>query len=99
MSKKKFKEVKRNKEKGESKSLRQAVLSFFDQSPGVSFNFKQLARQVGPKNKAVNQQLFEVLEELESAGKLTQLPDGTYASTRKTKTIEGVVDPVTPRFA
>jgi ribonuclease R len=99
MSKKKFKEVKRNKEKGESKSLRQAVLAFFDQSPGVSFNFKQVARQVGPKNKAVNKQLFEVLEELERAGKLSQLPDGTYASTRKTKTIEGVVDHVNPRFA
>jgi ribonuclease R len=99
MSKKKFKEVKRNKEKSGGKSLRQAVLSFFDQSPGVSFSFKQLARQVGPKNKAINNQLFEVLEELESGGKLTQLPDGTYSSTRKTKTIEGVVDHVNPRFA
>jgi ribonuclease R len=99
MSKKKFKEVKRGKEKSENKSLRRAVLSFFDQSPGVSFNFKQLARQVGPKNKAINKQLFEVLEELESSGKLSQLPDGTYASRRKTKTVEGVVDHVNPRFA
>ena len=99
MSKKKLKEQKKKKHKEEGKSLRQAVLSFFDESPGASFHFKQLARQVGPKNKAANQSLFEVLEELEKSGKLIQLADGSYASTKKTKTVEGVVDHVNPRFA
>ena len=96
---KKNKEHKKKKHKGEGKSLRQAVLSFFDESPGASFNFKQLARQLGPKNKAGNQQLFTLLDELEEAGKLIQLADGSYASTKKTKTTEGVVDHVNPRFA
>ena len=99
MSKKKFKEHKEKKQKKEGKSLRQAVLSFFDESPGASFSFKQLAREVGPKNKAVNKQLFDLLEELETAGKIRQLPDGSYGSTRKVETIEGIVDHVNPRFA
>ena len=96
---KKNKEHKKKKQKGEGKSLRQAVLSFFDESPGASFNFKQLARQLGPKNKTGNQQLFTLLDELEKAGKLIQLADGSYGSTKKTKTAEGVVDHVNPRFA
>ncbi|MEJ0055192.1 MAG: ribonuclease R [Bacteroidota bacterium] len=99
MSKKKFKEQKQKKQKKESTSLRQVILSFFDESPGVSYNFKQLARQIGPKNKAANKDLFTLLDELESAGKIQQLADGSFASTRKIETLEGVVDHVNPRFA
>ncbi len=79
--------------------MRQAILSFFDESPGVSYNFKQLARQIGPKNKAANKDLFTLLDELESAGKIRQLADGSFASTKKSETLEGVVDHVNPRFA
>ncbi len=99
MSKKKFKEHKQKKQKAEGKSLRHAVLSFFDDSRGASFNFKQLARQVGPKNKAVNDQLFALLDELEASGKIRQLADGSYTSARKSETLVGVVDHVNPRFA
>jgi ribonuclease R len=99
MSKKKFKEQKQKKQKKEETSLRQVVLSFFDESPGVSYNFKQLARQIGPKNKAANKDLFTLLDELETAGKIRQLADGSFASTKKTETLEGVVDHVNPRFA
>ncbi len=99
MSKKKFKEHKHKKEKEEGKSLRHAVLAFFNDSPGASFNFKQVAREIGPKNKAVNKQLFDLLEELEESGKIKQLADGSYTSTKKVETLEGVVDHVNPRFA
>ncbi len=99
MSKKKFKEHKKKKQKEEGKSLRHAVLSFFNESPGASFNFKQVAGEIGPKNKTVNQQLFALLEELEESGKIRQLADGSYTSTKKIDTLEGVVDHVNPRFA
>ena len=99
MSKKKFKEHKQKKQKEEGKTLRQAVLSFFNESPGISFSFKQLARQLGPKNKIVNKKLFAVIEELEESGKIRLLADDSYMSTRKSETAEGVVDHVNPRFA
>ena len=99
MSKKKFKEHKQKKQKEEHKSLRKAVIAFFDESPGASFDFKQLARRIGPRNKAVNKELFQLLEELEESGKIRQLADGSFASTKKINTIEGIVDHVNPRFA
>src|SRR6185436_18666487 len=99
MSKKKFQERKQKKQQSEGKSLRSAVLNFFDESPGASYSFKQVARQVGQKNKVINDQLFKILEELESSQKILQLADGTYASTRKAQTTEGIVDHVNPKFA
>jgi ribonuclease R len=99
MSKKKFQERKQKKQQPEGKSLRNAVLDFFDESPGASFGFRQVARQVGPKNKVANEQLFKILEELQASGKIHQLADGSYASLRKADTVEGVVDHVNPKFA
>ncbi len=99
MSKKKFQERKQKKQQSEGKSLRSAVLNFFDESPGASYGFKQVARHVGQKNKTSNNQLFKILEELESSQKIVQLADGSYASTRKAEMIEGVVDHVNPKFA
>src|SRR3954468_12547177 len=99
MSKKKFQERKQKPKQSEGKSLRSAVLNFFDESPGASYSFKQVARHIGEKNKAINDQLFKLLEELESSGKIEQLADGSYVSTRKIETIEGLVDHVNPKFA
>ncbi len=99
MSKKKFKEQKQKKQKNEGKSLRQAILSFFDQAPGLSYGFKEVAREIGPKNKAANKDIFTILDELESAGKIHQLADGSFASTKKIETLEGIVDHVNQRFA
>lgn len=99
MSKKKFKERKQKKQKEEVKSLRKTVLSFFDESPGQSFDFKQLARQIGRKDKDLNKELFRLLDELEDDGKIRRLADGSYGSTRKVETLEGVVDHVNPKFA
>ncbi len=79
--------------------MRQTVLSFFDESPGVSYDFKRLARQIGPKNKAANKDLFTILEELEASGKIQVLADGSFSSTKKIESLEGVVDHVNPRFA
>ena len=62
MSKKKFKERKQKKQKEEVKSLRKTVLFFFDESPGQSFDFKQLARQIGRKDKGLNKELFRLLD-------------------------------------
>lgn len=99
MSKRKFKEKKQKKQKETHTSLFRQVLNLFDENPGRVYDFKQIARKAGAKNKALNQDLFSILENLEESGKIRQLPHGGYTSTRKTDTITGVVDHVNVRFA
>lgn len=99
MSKKKFKEKKQKKQKETHTSLFRQVLNLFDENPGRVYDFKQIARKAGAKNKALNQDLFSILGNLEESGKIRQLPHGGYTSTRKTDTITGVVDHVNVRFA
>jgi ribonuclease R len=99
MSKKKFKEKKEKKVIGEVKSLRKSILEIFDNSPGKPYDFKQIARKAGLKKKALNKEIFKILDDLVDENKIKQLPTGTYASARKPKTITGKVDHVNPRFA
>ena len=99
MSKKKFKEKKEKKHKDERRSLRQEMLELFDENPGRGYDFKQIARRIGLKKKALNKDLFALLEELEEDGKIKQLPNGSFTSTKKPETLSGKVDHVNPRFA
>ncbi len=99
MSKKKLKERQQKRSKEQSGSLRRLLLTLFEESAGNSFQFRQIVRALGAKNKAENKEVFRLLDELETSGKIRQLADGSYASTRKTETVEGVVDHVNPRFA
>lgn len=99
MSKRKFNERKEKRQKEQSHSLRRLLLNIFDESAGASFQFRELVRALGAKNKAENKEVFRLLDELEDAGKIRRLADGSYASTKKVETLEGVVDHVNPRFA
>ena len=99
MSKKKFKEKKEKKSKDEVKSLRKIVLDLFEDSPGKTYDFKQIARKVGLKKKSVNTEIFKILDELTDDQKIKHLPTGAYVSTRKPKSLTGKVDHVNPRFA
>lgn len=99
MSKKKFKEKKEKRHQELSSGLRKMLLSLFEESAGKSLHFRQLVRELGAKNKAENKEVFRLLDELEESGKIRQLADGSYASTKKVETVEGVVDHVNPRFA
>lgn len=99
MSKKKPKEKKEKKHKDERRSLRQEMLELFDQNPGRGYDFKQIARRVGLKKKTLNKDLFDLLAKLEDEGKIRQLPNGSYTTTRKPERITGRVDHVNPRFA
>ena len=99
MSKKKFKEKKEKKVKGEIKSLRKSIQEIFDNNPGRAYDFKQIARKAGLKKKALNKEIFKILDDLVDENKIKHLPTGTYASARKPKTLSGKVDHVNPRFA
>ncbi|MFM8347127.1 MAG: hypothetical protein ACKOAR_03690, partial [Bacteroidota bacterium] len=80
MSKKKFKEKKERKHQPERHSLHRDVQMLLDENPGRSFEFRQIARHAGLKKKTLNRDLFDVLEALEEAGKIKQLPDGSYST-------------------
>jgi ribonuclease R len=99
MSKKKFKEKKEKKVKSEVKSLRKSILEIFENNPGKTYDFKEIARKTGLKKKTLNKEIFQILDELTEDGKIKHLPTGAYASARKPKTITGRVDHVNPRFA
>ena len=81
-----------------SKQTRELLLDFFHENIGTSFEFKKIARRAFGKNKVGNDTLFALLEEFQKNGEIMQLPDNTYSSTKKPKTLEGVVDHVNARF-
>ncbi|MBS1682383.1 MAG: ribonuclease R [Bacteroidetes bacterium] len=99
MPKKKFKEKKSKKEKEQKSSIHKAVVKLLNENPGKAFDFKQIARKVGAKNKLANQEIFETLDSLVEEGRIRQLANGSYATTKKSDTIIGRVDHVNPRFA
>ncbi|MBX7124174.1 MAG: ribonuclease R [Cyclobacteriaceae bacterium] len=99
MSKRKFKVEKDKKNKGERQSLRSTILDLFNENTGKAFDFKQVARKTGVKKKALNKDLFSMLEELASDGKIKQLANGSYTSTKAQELLTGIVDHVNPRFA
>jgi len=99
MSKKKFKEKKERKDKVERNALPDIILQILEEKQGKSYDFGQIARKVGKKRKSVNKEILNTLDSLEEKGKVRQLTDGTYTSTKKTAVLEGTVDHVNPRFA
>lgn len=99
MSKKKFKEKKAKKEKEQKSALHKAVARFLNDNPGKAFDFKQIARKVGAKNKLANKEISDTIEDLIDRGKIRQLANGQYASVYDAAVITGTVDHVNPRFA
>ncbi len=70
-----------------------------NESPGKAFDFKQIARKVGAKNKLANKEIFDTLDSLIEEGRIRQLSSGGYASIKKSQSLTGTVDHVNPRFA
>src|SRR5579859_2155407 len=99
MSKKKFKEKKSKKEKEQKNSVYKEVLDLLNDNPGRAYDFKQIARKIGAKNKALNAAIFEALDDLQSNGKIKQLANGSFASFYEAEGVTGTVDHVNPRFA
>ncbi|MGE0588580.1 MAG: ribonuclease R [Cyclobacteriaceae bacterium] len=99
MSKKKFKKVKEKRDKKERGSIHSKILSLLDEDVDKAYSLKQLTKKLGLKKKTLVANLFDILEELEDAGKLQQLSNGLYKSTKETSGNVGKVDHVNPRFA
>ncbi|MBS1486185.1 MAG: ribonuclease R [Bacteroidetes bacterium] len=99
MSKKNFKEKKSKKEKEQKNSFHRTVSKLLNDNPGKAFDFKQIARKVGAKNKFAVNEVSDVLEALTDEGSVRRLSNGSYTTAQKLKSISGTVDHVNPRFA
>jgi len=89
MSKKKFQEKKSKKEKEQKSSIHKTVVTLLNESPGKAFDFKQIARKVGAKNKLANKEIFDTLDSLIEEGRIRQLSSGGYASIKKSQSLTG----------
>ncbi len=99
MSKKKFKKEKEKRNKKEQGGMYSSLLMLLEEMSGKAYSPQQLVKKLGLKKKSLIEDLFKLLDALEEEGKVEQLSSGHYKSTRKTRSVTGVVDHVNPRFA
>jgi len=99
MSKKKFKKEKEKRNKKEQGGMYSSLLLLLEEMSGKGYSPQQLIKKLGLKKKSLIEDLFKLLDALEEEGKVEQLSSGHYKSTRKKKTVTGIVDHVNPRFA
>lgn len=94
---------KRKKQKATVLSFKQqfesGILSVLNEASGRAYSIKQIAKKLGLKKRDDIKAMTFSVYELEGAGKIKELSNGTYASVRKEKTLTGIVDHVSSRFA
>jgi ribonuclease R len=59
-------------------ALAGVIISTFAENPFRAYNYKQIARQLGLRDQASKDLVFNILEELHLAGELTEVKHGKY---------------------
>jgi ribonuclease R len=94
---------KRKKQKTSAISFKQqfesGILSALNEAPGRAFSLKQIAKKLGLKKRDDIKAMTFSVYDLEGEGKIKQLEDGLFTSNIKEKTLTGIVDHVSSRFA
>jgi ribonuclease R len=94
---------KRKKQKGSEPTAKQqfesGILSVLNEARGQAYSIKQIAKKLGLKKRDDIKAMTFSVYELEEAGKIKEENNGTYSSLQKGKTITGIVDHVSSRFA
>jgi ribonuclease R len=94
---------KRKKQKTSPVSFKQqfesGILSVLNESPGRAYSLKQIAKKLGLKKRDDIKAMTFSVYDLEGDGKIKQLSDGLFTSNIKEKTLTGIVDHVSSRFA
>lgn len=99
MSKKEFKKVKEKRVKKEQGGMYNSLMTLLEEMSGKAYSVQQLVRKLGLKKKSLIEDLYKILDSLQEEGQVEQLNSGQYKSSRKSKTVTGIVDHVNPRFA
>lgn len=95
----KRKKEKNSNDKGLMSKIYDGVTRLLDENPGKGYSIKQLAKKLGLKKRDDIKQVSQVVYRLEEDDVIKELSNGNYASNRKQKSISGVVDHVSSRFA
>ena len=74
----KMSKKRRKKGKHPKNTLARIILSLFAENPFRAYNNKQIAAQLGIRDKAGKQVIFEILEEMLQAGELQEVKRGKY---------------------
>jgi ribonuclease R len=88
-----------HKEKAETARHKQAVLDLLDAKPGRALTLTQIIRKTGAKKKEDLKKIERFLESLLDSGRIKQLRNGGFVTTRTEEEFTGVVDHVSSRFA
>jgi ribonuclease R len=80
-------------------NLHNLILNFLAGARGRAYSVKQLAKKLGLKKEAEQQNLYQALHTLAEQGKIRQLDNGSFTLPPQEKTLTGVVDHVSSRFA
>ena len=99
MSKKKFKTEKEKRNMKEQGGIHNSLMTLLEEMTGKAYSVQQIVKKLGLKKKALIEDLYKILDALEEEGKVEQLSSGQYKSSRKSKSVTGIVDHVNPRFA
>ena len=99
MSKKKFKTEKEKRNMKEQGGMHNSLMTLLEEMTGKAYSVQQIVKKLGLKKKALIEDLYKILDALEEEGKVEQLSSGQYKSSRKSKSVTGIVDHVNPRFA
>lgn len=86
----------KNKKKGESiigkSELKKCLGELFAKHPGLSYNYKQVAKQLEVKNMETKRLIVEMLEEMAEHGELIEEARGRYKSKAIGSYVTGIVD-------
>ena len=85
---KKKKDIKNKEKKGRGKRMKKeailhSVVSLFESSPTLSFNYKQVSKQIGVENQVQKLQVAAILENLALGGYLKEIDRGRYQLNHK----------------
>ncbi len=92
MSKRKNKNTNSGKPEFDRNSLIKNILSVFQTNSGISFNYRQVCRQLMVENQDIRRVVVDVLIELVSKGELEEIRRGKYVLASKTANVTGVID-------
>ena len=99
MRKKKFIKEKEKRNKKETGGMYNSLMSLLEEMAGNAYSVPQLVKKLGLKKKTLIEDLYKLLDSLEEEGAVEKLSSGQYKSSRKSKSVTGIVDHVNPRFA
>ncbi|MDL2251514.1 ribonuclease R [Odoribacter sp. OttesenSCG-928-J03] len=73
-------------------ALREIIKELFEQNPGHSLNYRQVAKIMNIKHMDTKRLIFEVLNEMSDSGELTEVSSGLFKSKKIGSYITGVVE-------